>query len=806
MKLNYLFNYKKIDYTLKFAFAVFIFLSFQTNLKAQEKSFDKTINAFQDYSTAYREVAYCHLNKSTYIKGEMLGFSSYVFNKDLKKPSTLTKNLYCIITDSTNKVIKSKLVKVKDGFANNIFTIDSLFTSGNYTFKAYTNWMRNFDEHNTFVETFKIIDPEVETKVIGKVVENSIDAQFLPEGGYFVNAVKTNVGVVIKNVEGFGVSNAEGVILDNNKQIITTFKTNTLGIGRFLFTPVLNQQYTVEINYLNKEFTFIIDDIKPKGISISLNDLKGKLAVEFNTNNKTIKTIKGKPFKLVIHNGKVIKVIDVEINSKSVIKAINNEELFFGINIFTLFDENNTPVLERLFFNYEGIHFIHSEKPSLAKSKDSLTIKIPFNNLTPFNSKSNISVSILPNETKSYQRHHNIISYTFLQPYINGYIENAAYYFTEIDRKKKYDLDNLLITQGWSCYNWNNIFNNKPTNSFAFEDGISIKANRNSNNQNHFIIYPLENTEGFIVDLPENENSFFKSGFYPSEDETLSLGLLNSKGRMIKPNFYMQFYPSAIPDFNNYKPALKPKELSYTKYTAAIPFAINLDETQQLNEVVVKTDLRQTKIDMLKGSSFNRVYLFDDKIRAMNLSLANYISTYIPGYSAIDQGGNFIIRASNSNSKLGSPSSGPIVYLNDMRLSSYEFLINFDMSTIDYIAVNRHGLGEGMRGGYSGAIRIYTSNTFSSKKQKTSFREYSFPLAFSKDKKFYAPKYNTYTDAFFKEYGVIDWIPNCTIDDKGNLNFTIYNPYNNNLKLFIEGVTDDGKFLSETKTIILNKS
>ncbi len=805
MRLNYLFNSKTLSYTLKFVFTVFVFLSFQTNLKAQEKSFDKAINAFQDYSTAYREIAYCHLNKSTYIKGEMLGFSGYVFNKDLKKPSLLTKNLYCVITDSTNKVVKSKLIKVKDGFANNVFNIDSLFTSGNYTFKAYTNWMRNFDERNTFVETFKVIGPEVESTVRGKVVENNLDAQFLPEGGYFVNEVKTNVGVIVKNAEGFGASNLKGVVLDNNKQTITTFKTNALGIGRFLFTPILNQQYTVELNYLNKKFTFIIDDIKPKGISITVNDLKGKLAVEFDTNKKTLKDIKGKPFKLVIHNGKIIKVIDVKFNSESVIKAINNDELFSGINIFTLFDENNAPILERLFFNYEGIHFIQLGKPSLTKLKDSLTIKIPLNNLKLAESKPNLSISVLTNETKSYQRHHNIISYTYLQPYVNGYIENATYYFTKIDRKKKYDLDNLLITQGWSSYNWNNIFNNKPTNSFAFEDGIAIKANRNSSNQNHFIIYPLENNEGFLVDLPNNEDSFFKSGFYPNEDETLSLGILNRKGRMVKPNLYMQFYPSAIPEFNKYERTLKPKGLSFTKYTATTPFAINLDETQQLNEVVVKTDLRQTKIDMLKGSSFNRVYLFDDKIRAMNLSLANYISTYIPGYFAIDQGGSFIIRASNSSSKLGVTSSGPIVYLNDMRLSSYEFLINFDMSTVDYIAVNRHGFGEGMRAGYSGAIRIYTSNTFSSKKEGKSFREYSFPLSFSKKRKFYVPKYNTYTDDFFKEYGVIDWIPNCTINTSNNLNFTIYNPYNNNIKLFIEGVTGDGKFLSETKTILFNK-
>ncbi len=127
-------------------------------LMAQIENSENIITPFNDYNALYREVAYCHLNKSTFIKGEMIGFSGYVFDKDLKVPSTLTKNLYCVITDNNNKVIKSKMVKVNNGFTNNVFKIDSLFTSGNYTFKAYTNWMKNFDEPNAFVESFRVID------------------------------------------------------------------------------------------------------------------------------------------------------------------------------------------------------------------------------------------------------------------------------------------------------------------------------------------------------------------------------------------------------------------------------------------------------------------------------------------------------------------------------------------------------------------------------------------------------------------------------------------------------------------------
>lgn len=134
-------------------------------LISQEKKLENIITSFNEYSSLYREIAYCHLNKSTFIKGEMIGFSGYVLDKDLKVPSKSTKNLYCVITDARNKVIKSKLVRVNNGFTKNVFTVDSLFSSGHYTFTAYTNWMKNFDEPNAFVEEFVVIDTEEESSI-----------------------------------------------------------------------------------------------------------------------------------------------------------------------------------------------------------------------------------------------------------------------------------------------------------------------------------------------------------------------------------------------------------------------------------------------------------------------------------------------------------------------------------------------------------------------------------------------------------------------------------------------------------------
>ena len=95
------------------------------NLNAQSQNI---IDAYEEYTEETREIVYAHLNKSTYVKGEMMGFTAYIFDKYSKKTSLETKNLYCTISNSDNQILKKKLLLVENGIASNIFHIDSLST------------------------------------------------------------------------------------------------------------------------------------------------------------------------------------------------------------------------------------------------------------------------------------------------------------------------------------------------------------------------------------------------------------------------------------------------------------------------------------------------------------------------------------------------------------------------------------------------------------------------------------------------------------------------------------------------------
>src|SRR5690606_35908883 len=55
----------------------------------------------------------------------------------------------------------------------------------------------------------------------------------------------------------------------------------------------------------------------------------------------------------------------------------------------------------------------------------------------------------------------NILTNLLLTSDLAGYVEKPNYYFINNDKNTRFDLDNLLLTQGWRKINWNQITENQ---------------------------------------------------------------------------------------------------------------------------------------------------------------------------------------------------------------------------------------------------------------------------------------------------------------------------------------------------------
>ncbi|MFK7782635.1 hypothetical protein [Psychroserpens sp.] len=760
---------------------------------------NKISDAYKNYTESPREIIYVHLNKSTYVNGEMLGFTAYAFDKFTKKRSNLTANLYCTISDLKGNVLKQKLVHIVNGIASNVFHIDDEVLNGNFMFKAYTNWMLNFDEQNHFQQVFYVLNADSQTEIKSAEIDDELDIQILGEGGHLIYNTFNTAGIIVKSKSGRGLPNAEGEIIDDNAQVITNFTLNQFGIAKVILSPENNRKYYVKVYHNDSVSQVQIQNIKTIGFNISISDLNDKLSIKFATNESSFKNLKNKIFKLAIHNGNEISTVPFQFSELSKTLIVPKSELFSGINMFTVFDDNSNPILERLVFNTLGIEKAKTNLIAATSNKDSLHIKLKLENYK-LDSFDNMSLSVLPFGTKSYNHQHNLLSQIYLQPYIKTPIQNASYYFKNEDRKTRYELDNLLLTQGWSSYNWTTIFNFENIYKYPFEQGINVTSNVNSKKKaGTYITYPLKGNSSQLYKLTEKDQSILTKGLFPSEDETFKIGYLNKKGEPRQASVYPQFYPSGFPKFNQeYK--------YYENFMNKLSSEITIPKTpssweslEQLDEVVVNAQKEKTKAEKLNEKRvIGTVVELTDLQKNRGTPLTVYLNQ-LGFYSNFNSyAGTFTI--TNPRVKWGNPV--PLIYLDDALLNDFQILTTMTVETLDYIDYDRSGIGGGVRGS-AGYIKIYTSGDYFYRNdgKANTVSEFNFPVTFSEQKDFYTPKYQYYNTTFFNEYGTIDWKPNLKVDTNGIISIKVKDLNIQTVNLYINGVVNDNELLSEIKTI-----
>ncbi|WP_157449702.1 hypothetical protein [Croceitalea dokdonensis] len=755
---------------------------------------DAIIEAFGTYTELPREVVSVHLNKTIFFKEEEIGFQAYVFEKGTKLLSQETRNLYCMLVNEENQVVKQKMVLINDGFGHGSFAVDSSMVQGKYKFKAFTNWMRNFSENNGYSQEIVVVDvnkPEIVEKSKGV----KVDAQFLPEGGHALAGVDNTFGVIIKDQNGLGVKNLKGIITTDEGHQASSFELDQFGIGRFILIPKHNVNYYAEFEIGEQRFKRSIGTINKAGINLQLTDLKNEVGIVLNSVGS-----KQKKYQMALHNGLDIKMIDIDFSSNpKQIKVLKKEDLFDGLNIITVFDKNGNPLLERLYFNFQDVErFRLGNDYSITHANDSIQVKLHLGKLTT-SALTRLSVSVLPKETLAYASSQNILSQLHLNPYLRGHVQDAPYYFTETTRKKQFQLDNLLITQGWSSYDWHTITTKPPQYLFDFEKGITLIGQVNKKEDTEILLSPLENNsfESFSVSAKEPE--FTQDQLYPYQDELLRFSEVRGEAVAKSVPLYARFKPSSIPilRFNGKTNGKINNQFLVTNATDIYEGFKGFEKITELDEVMVQKNPRKERVKRLKDKSMGQVIAFEEDDYRRRMFLGDYLSQF--GFYVSEADGRFNIATINPNSP---NNNQPLIYLDNILLSSYNVLARWRMDVIDYIEINRSGLGGGILGG-GGIIKIFTDPQLAYKTSKKApmFNEVAIPLAFSRPKRFYTPKFNSYQDAVFKSLGAIDWHPNLSTDGQGNVSFKIPNLGLDQAQMFIEGVVNGNQLVSEMKIV-----
>jgi hypothetical protein len=132
------------------------------------------------------EKLYLQTDKENYVQGDTIWLKAYLLDADFLMPSMRSGLLYAELDDVDNNSVKRMLLPMINGLSWGNMAIDEKdIPEGNYTLRAYTNWMRNFGEDYVFKKSIYIAATGSQSPLIVtafKQVNNNIRANILLTG------------------------------------------------------------------------------------------------------------------------------------------------------------------------------------------------------------------------------------------------------------------------------------------------------------------------------------------------------------------------------------------------------------------------------------------------------------------------------------------------------------------------------------------------------------------------------------------------------------------------------------------------
>ena len=112
---------------------------------------------FLSYTEAVpREEIFVHIDREDYIAGEDLWFNLYLIDRQSFMPSESSRIVYFELLNTENRPVVQKRILIDKGFGPGQIVLPDTLSSGSYTIRAYTSWMKNFLPYNCFMKDINI--------------------------------------------------------------------------------------------------------------------------------------------------------------------------------------------------------------------------------------------------------------------------------------------------------------------------------------------------------------------------------------------------------------------------------------------------------------------------------------------------------------------------------------------------------------------------------------------------------------------------------------------------------------------------
>jgi hypothetical protein len=198
--------------------------------------------------TVPREEIYVHTDRNEYISGEDIWFNIYLIDRQSQKPSP-SKIAYFELLNPENRPIVQKKIWLDNGFGPGQIILPDTLSTGVYTIRAYTNWMKNFLPYNCFTKDIRIYNSFSNKVFKGK---KSTDNKFKETSNpvYFTPLENTGITLKVNNLNpdvlDIVVETNEKYRSENNNLLYLFIQTNGL-IDRASTEKIAEDQTLISI-------------------------------------------------------------------------------------------------------------------------------------------------------------------------------------------------------------------------------------------------------------------------------------------------------------------------------------------------------------------------------------------------------------------------------------------------------------------------------------------------------------------------------------------------------------------------------
>ena len=781
-----------------------------SNSSSIDKEYIK--KSLENYFNLDRENIHLHLNKNEFLTSENIWFKGYIANRKQTNATIKTTNIQVALLNEKGEKIHDYLFFAKNNSFSGNINLTRKYPTGKYYLQVYTNWMNNFteDESSTYPITITNIDEN--NKLIAATKLNSINISIFPEGGALVANTKNSIGIQVSNDYGKALSETQAWLVNSKKEKLMLLTLNESGHGRFdLFHTTEDLYILVESG--DKVVEKQLPQANAIGITLVVNSYfyDKKTIISAKTNSETIEKLQNQALYLVIHQDDKSHIVDLKLSKNKVEDTfeLSNDILFSGVNYLRIIDSNGIQYAARIVYNNVQTTSNNFEIKNITQDKNTTTVSAQ----TTQNNY-NVSMAVQPNYDSPEVLTRTIISDLLVNPYLTAPMAidtQSLYNLATV--KQKLDLDLVLLNQNKHKYEWKNILAIPPKKMYVNENGLTIVGNINESLKNYedykVRIYSINNLLMEFADINKNGNFEFNNVYL--QDSIPVHFTFYKKNNLKEVNLnYTAKIKTSNKDFNySFTPNLNDAPV---KIIAASISPIILEKRViQLKEVLAKKGSLK-HLNEFGGLSNNRSLQKAYKVKPSDLgrTVLSYLSTNgfavsntIPiQITSSRQGRNTYDSMLTQINQPDRPSGSvltnrTIVYLDDFPLRDLDRLFNFFMDDLEEIYTdNRPNIVEDALG----VIKLYSKSLPDNRK---SINSITLANGYSGSRTFTPEDALVLNDSNYKNFNCIYWHDNIESNANGIVSIDIPNTAFKEVKLVIEGISNEGQLISASQIVKL---